>query len=231
VTNRSKLLDNYPLVRTRHVEEMQAALAKVYARPTLQTAPGVRALDVRINHCGLRHVALGYGGYGAAVSMEFPATDFFLRLFPLRGKGEIIVDKMTIPLRAGGGATIPAQVGYQANFGDDYEHLVLRIPAQALIEKLAAMTGAAINDPLRLNLAHNIRQPAAQVLRHYFLRLVEELSVAVSPLAAWASAQAEQLLMTLFLFGHRHNYSDLLERRRDVAPWQMRLMEEHLAAH
>ncbi|MEJ2378540.1 MAG: hypothetical protein P8Y53_09470 [Pseudolabrys sp.] len=44
-------LENYPLMRSRGVEEVREALARVYARPALTPARGVTALDAVLNRC------------------------------------------------------------------------------------------------------------------------------------------------------------------------------------
>lgn len=74
--------------------------------------------------------------------------------------------------------------------------------------------------------------PAAQMLQQYVPLLVDTLSNAAPPFPdAWIT-QTEQLLMTLTLCGHRHNYSHLLERDvPDAAPWEVRKAEQYLEAN
>ena len=120
---------------------------------------------------------------------------------------------------------------YKSNISADYEHLVLRIDARALTEKLAAMTGATISQPLLMEAQQSVKHPAAQMLQQYIPLLVESLSRATPP-PDWWIAQTEQLVMTLFLCGHRHNYSHLLEQQpRDAAPLQIRRAEEYIETH
>jgi len=62
--------------------------------------------------------------------------------------------------------------------------------------------------------------------------LVDTLGGAEPPYPAWWIAQTEQLLMTLFLCGYRHNYSHLLDREpSDAAPAQVRQAEEYIEAN
>jgi hypothetical protein len=225
-------LDNYPFVRTRSVEGARQALARIYAKPTLELDDCVRALDVSINNYQLQDVGLTYATYGAAVRLGYSEADFVVQFFPIHGTGEVVVERTLVSLVPERGVTISSHVDYQANFSADYGHLVLRISAKALMKKLAAMTGAAIDAPLRISPIPNYDRPAAQSLRRYFLLLVSELNSATTSLPAWVQAQTEQLLMVMFLCANAHNYSHLLERQPpDAAPAQVRRAEEFIEAN
>ncbi len=70
----------------------------------------------------------------------------------------------------------------------------------------------------------HLKHPAARMLEHYIPLLVDTVSSARPPLPDWWMAQTEQLLLTLFLCGHRHNYSHLLQE-----DWQRPSTLENLA--
>jgi AraC-like protein len=230
--NSTKPLDNFPLVRSRDIEEVREAIARIYTKPALVPARGVKALNATVNNCRLHNIDLSYGAFGAAVEIEFPATGFFCQLFPIRGKGDVLIGHTPATLTAGAVAVIPADAGISARYSDDYEYLVLRINARKLTEKLAALTGATINEPLRIGPRQDWRHPASQMLQQYVPLLIETLSDANPPFPEWWIAQTEQLLMTLFLCGHRHNYSYLLEQDApDAAARQVRQAEEFIVAN
>jgi AraC-binding-like domain len=228
----SKPLDNFSLVRSRNVEEVRDALARVYARPALVPRKGIEDFSATVNVCGLRDVAVAYGAFGGEVQFEFPATDFFLQILPIRGAGDVRHGSESIALAAGAGAIVTADSPFKANFSSDYEQLVLRIKVQGLTGKLAALTGTAINKPLRLDVLKNSGYAAAHMLRGYLPLLARTLTTAVPPFPDWWVVQTEQLLMTLFLCGYRHNYSHLLERQVPIAaPPQVRRAEEYIEAN
>jgi AraC-like DNA-binding protein len=55
------------------------------------------------------------------------------------------------------------------------------------------------------------------------------LSTAEASLPPWWKVQTEQLLMTMFLCAHRHNYSHLMDDDPpEAAPWQVRRVEEYI---
>lgn len=225
-------LDNFPLVHTGDCDEVRAALARIYAEPTLQLAPGTTGLAARLNECGLQATWLGYAAYGGAVSLDFPTADYFLQLLPIRGRGEIVSGRRRAMLVAGKTyATCSPDVGHRSSYGQDYEALVLKIASQALTRKLAAMTGADIGAPLRTEVQPSRSQRMLTLCR-YLPMLAGILSESVAPMPSWWIAQTEQLLMVMFLCGHRHNYSHLLEQEApDCAPWQVRRAEDYIEAN
>lgn len=229
----SRPLDNFPLVRTRKIAELRDTFARVYSVPSIELARGSRTIDAVLNECRFQHITLGFGSYGAAVHLNFPAAKYFLTLLPLRGKGEIVSGSTTLPMAAGASATISPDNGFRTAYDGDYEFLTLKIDPRALTRKLVAMTGATIDEPLRMNPQADLALPAAKILRDYVPRLAETLSGATpTPLPGWWIAQTEQLLMAMFLCGHRHNYSHLLEQvAPEAAPWQVRRVEEYIEAN
>ncbi len=227
----SNPLQNFSLVRSRNVEEVRDALARVYARPFLAPRDGAENFSAIINVCGLKDVALGFGAFGA-VQFEFPATDFFLQILPIRGSGELLHSSGPVALASGAGAIVSADSPFSATFSSDYEHLVLRIKAQALTSKLQALTGKTITEPPLMDVSDTYGSPTAQMLRGYVPLLVKTLTGASPPFPDWWVVHTEQLLMTLFLCGYRHNYSHLLEAEtRFVAPPQVRRAEEYIEAN
>ena len=228
----SKPLDGFPLLRSCDIEEVRHALARVYARSVMVPARSADGLNATMNVCHLHEIGLGYGTYGAVVEFDFPETGLFCLLVPIRGRGEFACGGNSTVLTADTGAVISADVPHRTTLGADYEHLVLRINARTLTDKLAAMTGAAINEPLRMDSRQDWRHPAARMLQQYLPLLTNTLSKAAPPLPDWWIAQTEQLVMTLFLCGHRHNYSHLLEQApQDAAPAEVRRAEEYLEAN
>lgn len=230
--NSSKPLDNFPLIRSSDVEEVRRSLATVYANSTLVPAHGVAGFNATINDCQLRDIGFCYGTFGAAVGFEFPATGFFCQLFPIGGRSEVVIGEMSTELIGTTGAVISSEVPHQTNISAEYEHLVLRINAQALTRKLAAMTGATLSKPLQINPRQTLRHPAARMLLQYIPLLADVLSSAAPPFPDWWITQTEELVMTLFLCGHQHNYSHLLEADpSDAAPAQIRRAEDYIAAN
>lgn len=225
-------LDNFPLLRSRRVEEVSSGLARVYDKRVLVPAPHPEGFNAIVNACELRDIGILYSTFGAAMGFAFPPIDYFCQLFPIRGRGETTSGQTSTGLIRGGGAVTSADRPHRTTISADYEHLVLRIGAKALTEKLVALTGAPINEPLRMDPQQNFQHPAAKMLQHYLPLLVKTLSDATPPFPDWWIAQTEQLLITLFLCGHRHNYSHVLERDTPgAALGQVKRVEDYIVAN
>lgn len=193
---------------------------------------GATALDTTINNCRLPAIDLAYRAFGAPMGLEFPANEFVALLFPLRGKGEIITGRTSICVTAGAGVLVPSEAEHKSNYSVDYAHLVLRIRSGPLTEKLSAMTGAAINAPLRMDPQPSPENPASQMLQRYLPLLLNTLDHAAPPFPDWWITQTEQFVMTLVLCGHRHNYSHrLAQDMPDAGNRAVRQAEEYIEAN
>lgn len=230
--NFSTPLDKFPLIRSRDIEEVREAIARIYCKPVLVPTRGIEAFDAALNNCRLQRVELAYCTFHAGVGLEFPETSFFVQMLPIRGQGEIACGQTSAVLVPGGGVVLSSNAAHKISYSADYEHVVLRIGAPTLAKKLEAMTGKSVGNPLQFAPVQRSTHPAAQMLQQYLPLLINTLDRADPPFPDWWVAQTEQLLMTLLLCGHQHNYSHLLEQAvPDAAPHQVRLAEEYLEAN
>ena len=227
-----KPLHNFPLVRSRDIEEVREAMARVYSRPVLTSMGSADGFKATVNNCQIRSIHLAYATYGTDVELDFPAHGVFSQLFPIRGTGEVVRGRSSAALSPGASAIASAGAPHSVHLSADYEHLVMRVDVQSLIDKLRALTGAAIDEPLQIDLCQDFKHPAALMLLDYLPLLVATLTEACLPFPDWWVAQTEQFLTTLFLCGHRHNYSHLLENDvRDASLRQVRQVEEYVEAN
>lgn len=228
----AKPLDRFPYIRSRNIEEVSEAIARVYGKPAIVPARGIKTIEAIINRCRLPHTTLIYSSYGVGVGLDYPETELFSLLVPIHGTGEVCCGRTAAALPTGASAVASAGVAHKANCDADYEHLILQIDARVLAEKLAAMTGAEINNPLRMAPQAEAEHPAAQMLRQYLPLLADTVSAANPPFPVWWVEQTEQLLMTLLLAGYQHNYSHLLEQdAADSSRLHVRQAEEYIEAN
>lgn len=232
MTGHARPLDRFPLVRTHNVEEMCAALARVYAKPTWSVAANTGKVDVTLNYHPIRHVGLGYTKYGVALSGAYPESDSYLQTFPIRGRGEVVIKKFASPLGAGRGLTVSPGRRFAAKFNAHYEHLLLVFDAQGLTSKLAAIVGRPIGRAVEFEPIMDDAHPAAKALRDHVTFLARMVSESEAPLPRLLLEEFEQTLIVMILHANRHNYSHLLERTaRGVASWQVKRAEEFIAAN
>ena len=228
----ARLLDYFPLVRTRNAEEMCAALARVYAKPRLILEGHTKNVDVTVNRYQASGLAIAYTKHGTGMTAVYPDNNFALQAFPVRGHGEATINNIAYPLSPGQSVTTSPRTTFAIKFNPNYEHVVLVIDEQALAGKLSALTGATIKYPLSFDPAPDDRNAAAKGLRNHFFFLIDKLSASAVPLPKLILAEFEQTLMVMFLHANRHNYSHLLQQKpQDSAPWQVRRAETYIEAN
>jgi AraC-like DNA-binding protein len=225
-------LDRFPLVRTQNVEEMCAALAGIYAKPTWRVAGKTDKADVTLNYHPLKHIGLGYTKYGVALTGAYPESNCYLQTFPIRGRGEVSIKKFASPLRPGHGLTVSPGRRFAAKVDADYEHLLLVFNVRGLTSKLAAIIGQPVDDAPEFDPIVNGADPAAKALRDHVTFLVKMISESEAALPRLLLEEFEQTLIVMILQANRHNYSHLLERTaRGVASSQVQRAEEFIGAN
>ena len=225
-------LDRFPLVRTHNVEEMCAALARVYAKPTWSVAAKTGKVDVTLNYYPLRHVGLGYTKYGVDLSGAYPESNCYLQTFPIRGRGEVTIKKFASPLGPGHGLTVSPGRRFAAKIGADYEHLLLVFNTRGVRDKLSAIIGRTIDGPLEFDPIMNGAHPAAKALRDHVVLLAKVVSESEVALPRLLLEEFEQTLIVMILHANRHNFSHLLQRAAlGVASWQVQRAEEFIEAN
>jgi AraC-binding-like domain len=225
-------LDNFPLLRSAKVKEVREAFARIYAEPALVVKPRTENLNAVMNNCRLQCVELAFGTFGTEVGLDFPTSGYVAQLFPLQGTGEITCGTKSMEVAAGSACLLSSDAPHRLNFSADYAHLILRVEADVLADKLRSMIAAPLDQPLRIDTQSNPDGPAARMLQHYLPLLIETVSQNDPPFPDGWIAQTEQLLLTLLLCGYRHNYSHVLEQlASDVAPREVRLAERYIEAN
>lgn len=225
-------LDRFPLVRSQSAEEICAALGRVYARPTLHVTGDTKRIDAVFNLYPMKDVGIGYTRYGIPVGLLYPESDVLLQTLPTRGQAEAVVKDIEYSLDRGCGLTISPGESLAVQFNANYEHLILLMNAGALNKKLAAITGASIDRPLKFHPLRDDTRPAGKALREHFTFLVNAVSASAEPLPKLVLAEFEQILMVMSLHANRHNCSHLLAQTSpDGALQQVRRAEEYIEAN
>ena len=219
----------FPLVKTADLDELRSILATLFQDLKFDIGSDRELISSCINYCPLQHTAIMYGSYGAGIDASFGQMQFYVQGVTIRGTGEHSTNRKTSSANVGG--LLSPHSRQRLRFSRGFQHLALKIEEDALTRKLGALVGASPSKPIIFEVDPEFGHPAAKRLRRLIRFLVGELSSNPKDMPVVALAEMEQALMTCFLIGNHHNYSNLLsERPRSLAPWQIRRVEEHIEA-
>jgi AraC-like DNA-binding protein len=110
--------------------------------------------------------------------------------------------------------------------------LALRIDTQELTRKLGTLLGYQPKGSLRFETAQNNHRSELQSFKRMVTFAADELDRTRAALPKPVLDEMEQSLVVGFLSCNRNEFSDLLTNPvRQIAPWQVRLVEEYVEAN
>ena len=180
----------------------------------------------------LKNLGLAFSSYSAAVHLAFPPSREVKQQFAMRGSGQITFGRSLFHISANETCALPADTETTVDLGENYAQFVLRFDARALQTKLATLVDRPAIGNIEFLPPDTSENPRVQRLRRLVSILASELDCEEGDTPDLALVEFEQVLMISFLTANAHNYSHLLEDRSpSAAPWQVRVVEEYLAAH
>lgn len=226
----NQLLQEFPLVRTSNIEELERALGRMIAKPVAELVRHDNKLDAVWNYFKLQHIGITYGSYGADTRFRFPESTIFAQTFPLGGKAEVQIDGQPIVTDVDQSVVFSPDSRVTMTSSADYERLSLCLNPSALETLLSAIIGKTVDASLEIDPAPK-PTTVTSILRDHLLFVAQQASP-VSALPPLLLAELEQALMVMFLHANRHNYSHLLEQEpAGATPWQVRQAEEYIEAN
>ena len=220
-------LDSFPVIRSRNIDEIRQAFIRSYDARRLNLPRQARSSEFRLNHWQSENVALLYLT-GAPFELEFPTANFFRQAF-VRGGADIKFDGIERQVTNEKSCVLPPGASVSAAYAPGFEHFGLRIRADSLLSKLAALIGVTPLRNLQFDQTTRADDAAIGNLRRMMMFFALELDLTTPALAI---AELEQALIVSFICNNRHNYSNLLDgRTRPIASWQVRRAAEYIEAH
>jgi AraC-like DNA-binding protein len=217
--------------QTFGADTLSAALTSFFPGHVLDMGSEWRNFSARVTAHSLKRLHLVHNHYTGAVRIEIPDTRFFMEGFPLRGSAETVINGIA---RASSGErgvfSEPGKLTFSS--GSDFENIVLMMESDALSRTIMTMTGVSTVGGLKFDRRAEPSESHRRVSRRLVRLLVEELDAGREDLSPLVTAELEQALLVAFVCGHSHNYSHLLHGESpDAAPWQIRRVEEYVAAN
>lgn len=178
------------------------------------------------------------------VRAELP-YDSYAVVLAVSGELEHRVAAETVSVRSGFGLVQSPLQPVEVHTPESFELLFLKFSRENVIEELEKMLAREVSRPLIFSPCFHTRTEAGQLFRKLVLSLCAHTGGSsrtrswgddVQPYKpgdeGWLAARAlENDLVTLLLEAQRHNYTRLLVRNRDAAPWQVRAAEEYMSAN
>lgn len=224
-------LRRYPAIRTSQVEVFEHRLFSVYGATGFDLKDPSR-LAVHGNFVRLSDVALGFGRCNTVVDVRFAETDFARLQFALRGQCTTRLGSASAVVAPGRPVLTSAGHPVSLLYGEDFEHLFLRVTSEAVRQKLTAILGLPIRQPVEFELASFPNQALLMGLEQLILQLANQLDDEDSLLSPLAQKEIEQAIIVQLLFASRHRWSALLAQEPLAgSEAQLRRVEEYIEAN
>lgn len=226
----SRLLSRYPGLSSGDPEFVRRRLSELYGASEFSATGAGGAFHLRVNHVELANIALFYCEYLGSSRVGYPETGVMRQLFHLdglaqvsvRGKASAISDKSWSRL-------VPAEAPFGIDVEQRYRHLVVRIEAAALQQALGALLGDTPDRKLAFDDEQDLNSPLLRSFRrqaHFFASEINAIGPEISPIAL---AEMERAIITGFLLGNRHNFSQRFAKPAAfAAPSSVQLVEDHI---
>ena len=188
-------------------------------------------MQARLDGLNLGNMGLLHLNYGADVEINAgEISDYYLIQTTLAGNG--IVRNGTRETNTGiGMSTIvsPSEETHVKLF-NECQHLILRIKRQAMESHLSQLIQAEVKQPLVFDLRMQHTTPIGSVLLNTINYICNLYNADISLMHKQAvSDQFTDLVMTLLLFQHQHNYSDKIENTGSITtPWHVKKAREYI---
>jgi AraC-like DNA-binding protein len=226
-------VSRFPLLDSRHVEEMRAVVQMIFGEHRMELSRGAAGFHAHMNFHRLDAVGIYYGRYGTAIEISFPNFDPFAIGVQLRGHAHHSCDGIAttsnnrqMPPAISSGSSLALK------FGPSAEHLALCVDPSALTQKLTALIGATCGHPLKFDASAHRGGPQLHSLRRLILRLIQDVDSDESRKAPIALDELQQALMISYLSANPNNYSHLLDGQpKSSSTWQVRVAEEYIEAN
>ena len=224
-------LRRYPVIRTSQVEEFEHQLKSVYGASGFDLNDPSR-LAVKGNFVQLSDIALGFGNCGTLVDVRFAETDFARLQLSLRGSCVTRIGKRAVVVEPNQPVVTSAGCAVSLQYGEDFEHLFLRVKSESLAQKLAAILGLPIRQPIEFDPANFSNREMIWGVEQLIRHLVQLLDSECAMLSSLALKEIEQAIIVQLLFAAQHRWSSLLTREPFASSGtHLRRVEEYIEAN
>lgn len=207
---------------------------------TVESRFGGRKTDVDTSTCFEAHgnslvlpdVTLMSAASNCRLSVDYPGFECARLSIAVKGGGSMKIGSETVDINAV--QTCIASFGRPSTVRLGAEHCLinLRIGRSAIERSLTAMLGAKPNRGLECEPTGSFRNPRLNGLRELVNFLANRWNSTGIEYPPLVLQELEQVIVTMFLLGTRHQFSTMLERNpADGSVSQLDRIEAHIEAH
>lgn len=133
----SRLLDAFPLTRSRNAEEASSHVARVFSPHKLEVLDSHRGLDVCHNHLRMRDVSLNFLSYGCDVAIDLgDRGDYFMVQLPLSGQAVVSSNAAQVHSDANVLTVLEPRASSHMVWSGDCSMLMLQVPRTAVEDRM-----------------------------------------------------------------------------------------------
>jgi AraC-like DNA-binding protein len=223
-------LHKFAVCESSRADEWSAAVLPYFGQSLVEPR-GSKEFRAQLNFCRLQKMALCYGSFEGAFSVEVPDSHSFAQGLPIRGAAEHVNNGLVIPDSPRKGA-VGAPGALSLSYGPGFELFAVFMRPDALSDTLSGLIGAPLSGKLEMDKSNYDWRPEPCMIRSLVGPMIAELDREDSEVSPLVLAELEQAILIAFLCGTGHNYSRLLDGRpKSAAPWQVRRVEEYIEAN
>ncbi|MBQ0819403.1 AraC family transcriptional regulator, partial [Microvirga sp. HBU67558] len=220
-----------------HLDEIEDICNRFVTPHRLTSASRTQKADSKLGVHGVKDLGVFTVAYGAQLTAQIyptPMDDRLAFMIAESGAGHAKFDGQEYAFTATQAAVIPSGPELFMHYQENCETLSLLLSRNRLTEQCEKLLGHELERPLAFDKLLSLDSAAGQSLRRLGSYAAAELSDPLSmtrQLPAVAQ-QLEQMMLTSFLLGQTHTYSEALLRPQSAAaPFYVKRAEAFIEAH
>jgi len=225
------------VIRSTQIDEMEDITNSLISSHRLKPLTKDGAFDSVLQVHGLKDFcgfSISYGRSVAGTLQDDPSDERMAFVVASKGRGQFVTNGREFDMSGEHGVVFPAGPLRTLNHDDDCEISVLIMNRRKAAEHCAKLLGRELDKDLQFDHGFDLRSANGRSWMRLFQYATAEL---VSPHSlfrsiAAARQQLEQTVLTGFLLGHSHSYSEALLRPQSAAvPFYVKRAEAFIEAH
>jgi AraC-like DNA-binding protein len=237
-----KLLSSPPVLQTTDVDEAASLLANsaVPYRSELLTSAFTFSTEIFCARSPRMHLSRVKTTGAMRVNAQLDENAYAV-VFAVSGEVEHRVGTDSVWVRPGSGLVQSPSQSVAVRTPKNFELLFLKLPRDILTQELEKLLHHSLRKPLIFFPAFRVSTEAGKRFRQHLLDLFihhgnpgkqqRADTGGRDDRSVLAARTLENAMVALLLEGQRHNYSRLLVRDHEAAPWQLRAAEEYIRAN